>query len=83
MMSNHTTSSVASGSGAVSPNYLQTTDAYREYFSHLTENGVLHVNHHVYPKMVLTAARAWKEMGLDNFNRHVLLYYESVDPGGV
>lgn len=75
MMSNHTTSGVASGSGAVSPNYLQTTDAYREYFSHLSENGVLHVNHHVYPKMVLTAARAWKEMGLDNFDRHVLLYY--------
>ncbi len=75
MMSNHTTSSVASGSGAVSPNYLQTTDAYKEYFSHLTDNGVLHVNHHVYPKMVLTAARAWKEMGLKDFEKHVLVYY--------
>ncbi len=75
MMSNHTSTSVASGSGAVSPNYLQTTDAYKEYFSHLTENGVLHVNHHVYPKMVLTAARAWAEMGLENFEQHVLLYY--------
>ena len=75
MMSNHTTSSIASGSGAVSPNYLQTTDAYREYFSHLSDNGVLHINHHIYPRMVLTAARAWKEMGLDNFEKHVLLYY--------
>ena len=75
MMSNHTTSSVASGSGAVSPNYLQTVDAYKEYFSHLTENGVLHINHHVYPRMVLTAARAWKEMGKKDFERHVLLYY--------
>jgi spermidine synthase len=75
MMSNHTSASVASGSGAVSPNYLQTTDAYKEYFSHLTENGVLHINHHIYPKMVLTAARAWKEMGLENFEQHVLLYY--------
>lgn len=75
MMSNHTSASVASGSGAVSPNYLQTTDAYKEYFSHLTENGVLHINHHVYPKMVLTAARAWEEMGLENFEQHVLLYY--------
>jgi len=75
MMSNHTTSSVASGSGAVSPNYLQTTDAYKEYFSHLTDNGVLHINHHVYPKMVLTAARAWKEMGKEEFEKHVLLYY--------
>jgi len=75
MMSNHTTSSVASGSGAVSPNYLQTVDAYKEYFSHLTDNGVLHINHHVYPKMVLTAAQAWKEMGRKDFEKHVLLYY--------
>lgn len=75
MMSNHTTSSVASGSGAVSPNYLQTTDAYKEYFSHLNDDGVLHINHHVYPKMVLTAARAWKEIGKENFDKHVLLYY--------
>ncbi len=75
MMSNHTSASIASGSGAVSPNYLQTVDAYKEYFSHLTENGVLHINHHVYPKMVLTAAQAWKEMGRTDFAKHVLLYY--------
>jgi len=75
MMSNHTTSSIASGSGAVSPNYLQTTDAYKEYFSHLSDNGVLHINHHIYPKMVLTAARAWKEMGLGEFEKHALVYY--------
>ncbi len=75
MMSNHTTSSIASGSGAVSPNYLQTTDAYKEYFSHLSENGVLHINHHIYPKMALTAARAWKESGRTDFEKHVLIYY--------
>ncbi|UCF53532.1 MAG: hypothetical protein JSV48_03505, partial [Bradyrhizobium sp.] len=75
MMSNHTSSSIASGSGAVSPNYLQTTDAYKEYFSHLSKNGVLQINHHIYPKMVLTAAHAWQEMGRDNFEKHVLLYY--------
>lgn len=75
MMSNHTTSSIASGSGAVSPNYLQTTNAYKEYYSHLSEDGLLHINHHVYPKMVLTAARAWKEIGRENFEKHVLLYY--------
>lgn len=75
MMSNHTSASISSGSGAVSPNYLQTVDAYEEYFSHLSENGVLHINHHVYPKMVLTAAQAWKNMGRSDFSRHVLLYY--------
>ena len=75
MMSNHTSASISSGSGAVSPNYLQTVDAYEEYFSHLSENGVLHINHHVYPKMVLTAAQAWNNMGRSDFSRHVLLYY--------
>ncbi|WP_446010972.1 hypothetical protein [Candidatus Electrothrix sp.] len=75
MMSNHTSASISSGSGAVSPNYLQTVDAYEEYFSHLSENGVLHINHHVYPKMVLTAARAWKNMGRNDFARHVIVYY--------
>ncbi|CAK8714056.1 Spermidine synthase [Candidatus Electrothrix aarhusensis] len=75
MMSNHTSASISSGSGAVSPNYLQTVDAYEEYFSHLSENGVLHINHHVYPKMVLTAAQAWKNMDRSDFARHVLVYY--------
>ncbi|WP_339135724.1 MAG: hypothetical protein WGN25_18720 [Candidatus Electrothrix sp. GW3-4] len=75
MMSNHTSASISSGSGAVSPNYLQTVDAYEEYFSHLSKNGVLHINHHVYPKMVLTAAQAWNNMGRDDFSRHVLIYY--------
>jgi hypothetical protein len=74
-MSNHTSSSIASGSGAVSPNYLQTTDAYKEYFSHLSKNGVLHINHHIFPKMVLTAARAWKEIGRTDFAKHVVVYY--------
>nr|MDU9046094.1 hypothetical protein [Candidatus Electrothrix aestuarii] len=77
MMSNHTSASISSGSGAVSPNYLQTVDAYEEYFSHLSENGVLHINHHVYPKMVLTAGQAWKNMSRGDFARHMLIYYSS------
>jgi spermidine synthase len=77
MMSNHTSASIASGSGAVSPNYLQTVEAYKEYFTHLTANGVLHINHHVYPKMLLTAAKAWQELGRKDFARHVLIYYSA------
>jgi spermidine synthase len=77
MMSNHTSASIASGSGAVSPNYLQTVEAYKEYFSHLSANGVLHVNHHVWAKMLLTAAAAWREQGRKDFARHVLIYYSA------
>src|SRR5262249_54282819 len=75
--SNHTTSSIASGSGAVSPIYLQTAEAYREYFEHLTDNGVLHINHYGYPRMVTTAALAWKQMGRTDFQKHVVVFEAS------
>ena len=72
--SNHTTSFIASGIGAVSPVYLQTAEAYRQYFLHLKENGVLHINHHLYPRMITTAALAWKRLGRSDFQRHVLVF---------
>ena len=74
IFSNHTTASLAAGSGAMNPTYLQTADAYQEYFGHLTENGVLHINHHIYPRMVATAALAWQQMGREDFQRHVLVF---------
>jgi len=79
IFSNHTSSSIASGTGASATNYLQTTDAYQEYFSHLNENGILHINHYFYPKMITTAARAWSEMGRDEFEKHVIVYEYSGD----
>jgi spermidine synthase len=74
IMSNHSSSSIAAGSGSLNTTYLQTAEAYIEYFSHLKNDGILHVNHHVYPKMVATAAMAWKEMGLTDFRQHVAVF---------
>ena len=71
--SNHTSSSVAAGTGAMSPNYLQTAEAYREYFTHLTANGVLHINHFGFSRMITTAALAWKQLGRTEFQRHVVV----------
>jgi hypothetical protein len=71
--SNHTSSSVAAGTGAMAPNYLQTADAYRDYFSHLSANGVLHINHFGFTRMVTTAALAWKQLGRTDFQRHVVV----------
>ena len=34
----------------------------------------LHINHHIYPKMITTAALAWKEMGRKNFRNHVIVF---------
>lgn len=73
--SNHTSSSIAQGSGAMAPVYLQTAEAYKEYFSHLADNGILHINHYAYPRMITTAALAWKEMGRTDFARHVAVYF--------
>jgi len=73
--SNHTSSSIAQGSGALSPVYLQTEEAYEEYFSHLTPTGVLHINHYGFPRMISTAALAWKKLGRTDFRKHVALYF--------
>jgi spermidine synthase len=72
--SNHTSSSVAAGTGAMSPNYLQTADAYREYFDHLSGDGVLHINHFGFARMITTAALAWRQMGRTDFQRHVAVF---------
>ena len=74
MYSNHTSSSIAAGAGAMAPVYLQTAEAYREYFTHLTDNGVLHINHYGYPRMVTTAALAWKQLGRGDFQKHVAVF---------
>jgi spermidine synthase len=74
MYSNHTSSSIAAGTGAMATTYLQTTDAYKEYFKHLSHDGILHINHHVYSRMIAIAAKAWKELGWTDFMKHVIVY---------
>jgi spermidine synthase len=77
--SNHTNSSIAQGSGALQPVYLETAEAYEEYFSHLSPEGVLHINHYVYPRMITTAALAWKRMGRKDFQRHVAVFASPIE----
>jgi spermidine synthase len=72
--SNHTTSSVAQGAGAMDPVYLETVEAYREYLSHLADDGILQINYYVYPRMLTTAAQAWHDLFPDrDFARHVII----------
>ena len=77
--SNHISSSIANGNGALGPVYLQTSEAYREYFEHLTDDGILQVNHHVFPRMITTAALAWKQMGRTDFRKHVVVFETPVE----
>ncbi len=74
IFSNHTSSSIAAGTGAMATTYLQTAEAYQEYFNHLTLDGILQINHHIYPKEITTAALAWKELGKKDFKKHVIVY---------
>jgi hypothetical protein len=72
--SNHTTSSLAAGSGAMDVSYLLTAEAFRAYFKHLRPGGVLQINFPLYPRLVTTAALAWAESGRIDFKSHVLVY---------
>ena len=74
MYSNQQSASIAAGNGALAPTYLQTAEAYREYFGHLTQDGVLQINYMFYPRMITTAALAWKEMGRTAFQKHVVVF---------
>ncbi|HEY8105289.1 MAG TPA: hypothetical protein VIE46_04230, partial [Gemmatimonadales bacterium] len=74
MFSNYTTSSIANGSGAINPVYLLTEQAFEDYFSHLRPGGILQVNHVAYPRMLTTAALAWRQMGRSDFRRHVVVF---------
>ncbi len=77
--SNHTTASLANGSGGATPVYLQTVEAYKEYLSHLTRDGILQINYRVYPRMITTAARAWSELFPgEDFKRHVIITSDSL-----
>ena len=73
IFSNHSTSSVAAGAGAMDPTYLLTADAFEEYFTGLDEDGILHMNHHIYPRIVTTAALGWARLGRTDFRRHVVV----------
>lgn len=74
MHSNHTTSSLANGAGGVSPIYLQTVEAYQDYFSHLSRDGILQINYFIYPRMITTAAQAWHELFPgEDFRQHLVI----------
>lgn len=75
LYSDYTSSSIAQGTGAAAPIYLQTAEAYEQYFSHLTPDGVLQVNMMAYPRQITTAALAWRRMGRTDFKRHVAVFF--------
>ena len=80
IFSNYTSSSMVSGSGALAPAYLLTQEAFLEYFTHLGPNGILHINHHTYPRMIATASAAWRSLGRPDFRAHVAIFEKRNEP---
>ncbi|HET6957910.1 MAG TPA: hypothetical protein VFI56_15050 [Vicinamibacterales bacterium] len=74
VFSNYTSSSIAAGSGALAPAYLQTREAFVEYYSHLRPDGIVQINHVAYPRTIATAAAAWQTTGRDQFRSHVMVF---------
>jgi hypothetical protein len=83
VFSNYTTSSIADGSGALTPTYLVTTGAFTEYFAQLKADGILQINHLFYPRIIATAAAAWRSEGRDEFRRHVAVVHYAHRPDGL
>ena len=79
IFSNHSSSSVAAGAGAMDPTYLLTAEAFEEYFEGMTDDGIVHVNHHTFPRIVTTAALGWKRLGRTDFQRHVVVVMKALD----
>jgi len=69
----HTSSSISQGAGALSPVYLQTEEAFEQYFGAMKEDGLIHINHHLYPRVISTAAAAWSRRGGTDFRAHVVV----------
>ncbi len=73
VFSNHLSSSMAGGASALDVVPLQTVEAYREFLTGLKDDGLLQVNHQVWPRTVHTAAAAWRSLGRGSFRRHVVV----------
>ena len=73
MFSNRSSSSLADGSGAVRASYLLTSEAFQEYFEHLTPEGIIQINNFIYPRILTSAADGWYKTGRKDFFRYVLV----------
>lgn len=76
----------AAGGVVFSENYLYTVEAFREYFRHLTPNGILTVSRYFAPKyplellrLLAMAREAWEAEGVTDFAAHVAVLNQSIN----
>lgn len=73
LFSVHGSSSRGSSMGALQISPLVTVEAFSDYFSHLSGDGILHLNHPYYPRLITTISEAWEKLGKGPLRSHVVV----------
>jgi len=74
-LSSNTWAALASGSFALAENYLFTTEAFKDYWTALSDSGFLMMEHQVYvPRLVSEVIDALRQTGVDNPLEHFAVY---------
>lgn len=71
--STHGSSSRGSSMGALQISPLFTVEAFQEYFSHLSDDGILHLTFFYYPRVINTMEAAWDKNRRPDLRKHVLV----------
>lgn len=74
-LSSNTWAALGSGAFALAENYLFTTEAFRDYWNALSDEGYLSMEHQVYmPRLVTEALDALESLGVENPRDHIAVY---------
>ena len=79
LFSTTTNSTAGSGNGVFQISSLFTVEAFQEYLNHLNAGGILQMNHTSFPRMITTLSKAWKKMGMDHLEQHVVVIDQMKD----
>jgi hypothetical protein len=74
----------SAGAFALTENLLYTTDAFRDYYQHLTPDGILSISRwHPFetPRLLATAFAAWREAGVADPRQHAVLFRTTQQAG--
>jgi hypothetical protein len=74
-LSSNTWAALGSGAFALAENYLFTTEAFRDYWNALSDDGFLSMEHQVYmPRLVTQALDALEMEGVERPREHIAVY---------
>lgn len=74
-LSSNSFAALASGSFALAENYLFTTEAFKDYWKALSDNGFMMMEHQFYmPRLVSEFIGAMEELGVENYKEHFAVY---------